>query len=91
MYSDAMNRTQVYLTDEETALLDGEAERTGASRSELIRRAIQAQYGTSDKASRRAALLASSGSWRDRSFTGKEYVDAIRGDLNKRLTRLGLK
>ncbi|MGH2759859.1 MAG: CopG family transcriptional regulator [Actinomycetota bacterium] len=86
-----MNRTQVYLTNDETALLDGEAERTGASRSELIRRAINAQYGRSNKALRREALLASAGSWRDRSFTGKEYVDTIRGDLNKRLSRLGLR
>lgn len=81
----------MYLTEEETALLDLAAERTGASRSELIRRAIHAQYGSSDTASRREALLASAGTWRDRPFTGKEYVDTIRGDLNKRLSQLGLK
>ncbi len=91
VYSDGVKRTQVYLTEEDTAVLDGEVRRTGASRSELIRRAIHAVYATSDKASRREALLASAGSWRDRSFTGKEYVDTIRGDLNKRLARLGLK
>jgi len=27
--------------------------------------------------------------WRDRTFTGAEYVDAMRGDLNERLKRLG--
>jgi hypothetical protein len=36
------------------------------------------------------ALQASAGSWADRDFTGAEYVDAIRGDLNVRLRRLGL-
>jgi hypothetical protein len=36
------------------------------------------------------ALQASAGSWRDRPFTGAEYVDTIRGDLNERLRRLGL-
>jgi hypothetical protein len=90
MYSDAVNRTQIYLTDDEVALLDGEAARTGASRSALIRRAIRSQYGTMDAEARRRAVLDSAGSWRDRSFSGSEYVEAIRGDLNKRLKRLGL-
>ena len=36
------------------------------------------------------ALDASAGSWSSRRFTGAEYVDAIRGDLNVRLRRLGL-
>jgi hypothetical protein len=90
MYSDVMNRTQIYLTDDEVALLDAEATRSGATRSELIRRAIRAQYGSMDADARRRALLASAGSWKDRTFTGEEYVEAIRGDLNKRLKRLGL-
>ena len=85
-----MNRTQIYLTDDEVALLEAEATRTGATRSELIRRAIRSQYGSVDADTRRKALLASAGVWRDRPFTGKEYVEAIRGDLNKRLKRLGL-
>ncbi len=34
-------------------------------------------------------LAASAGSWGGRAFTGAEYVDAIRGDLNDRLQRLG--
>lgn len=90
VYNDAVNRTQIYLTDEEVELLDGEAGRTGASRSALVRRAVRAQYGTLDTDARRKSLLASAGSWSDRSFSGREYVEAIRGDLNKRLSRLGL-
>lgn len=85
-----MERTQIYLRREEFALLDRESERTGASRSELIRRAIQRQYGEADTASKLEALRRSAGSWRNRRFTGAEYVDALRGDLNERLTRLGL-
>jgi Arc/MetJ-type ribon-helix-helix transcriptional regulator len=65
------------------------AARTGASRSELIRRAIRDRYGERDWATRRAALTASAGAWKDRGLTGTEYVDALRGDLNTRLERLG--
>lgn len=37
------------------------------------------------------ALKSSAGSWKGRRSSGAEYVDAIRGgDLNDRLTRLGL-
>lgn len=89
VYSDTMQRTQVYLSDTELALLDQAAARTGASRSELIRRAVQERYGDRDWEARRAALLGSAGSWRDRSQTGEEFVDAARGDLGERLERLG--
>lgn len=89
MYGDVM-RTQVTLGKEELELLDRAAKASGASRSELIRRAIHRAYGTGSKQERLAALDHSRGSWRGRDFTGTEYVDAIRGDLNERLARLGL-
>ncbi len=38
-------RTQIHLGDDELELLDEAAARSGAARSELIRRAIRAQYG----------------------------------------------
>ena len=85
-----MRRTQVYLGDDELELLDRAARATGASRSELIRRAIRRTYGTVSKADKLRALEASAGTWSDRPFTGAEYVGAIRGDLNERLRRLGL-
>ena len=90
MYSDVVKRTQIYLGDEELDLLEHEGERTGASQSELIRRAIRRQYGTLDFERKRAALRASAGVWKDRPFTGAEYVDMIRGDFNDRLRKLGL-
>ncbi|MGH2939269.1 MAG: ribbon-helix-helix protein, CopG family [Solirubrobacterales bacterium] len=87
-----MARTQVYLGEEELELLDRVAGETGASRSELIRRAVQASFGREGKDAKRAALQASAGSWRGRRSTGAEYVDAMRGgDVNERLARLGVK
>jgi predicted transcriptional regulator len=83
-------RTQITLSDEELALLDRAARASGASRSELIRRAIHTAYGSRSKEERTAALQRSAGSWRGRDFTGTDYVDAVRGDLNDRLSRLGL-
>lgn len=85
-----MGRTQIYLTDTELELLDRAGRETGASRSELVRRAIRSTFGERDVETRLAALRQGAGLWRDRSFTGAEYVDAIRGDLNERLARLGL-
>jgi len=85
-----MGRTQVYLGDEELELLDRVSLATGASRSELIRRAVRSAFGERTKADRLRALEASAGSWRGRRLTGAEQVEAIRGDLNERLGKLGL-
>jgi Arc/MetJ-type ribon-helix-helix transcriptional regulator len=83
-------RTQVTLNDQELELLDRAARATGASRSELIRRAIHSAYGSLNKQERTAALKRSAGAWRGRDFTGAEYVDAVRDNLDDRLSRLGL-
>ena len=40
-----MFRTQIHLSSNEIAILDRERARTGASRSELIRRAVREYYG----------------------------------------------
>jgi len=85
-----MGRTQVYLGSEELELLDRVSRVTGASRSELVRRAVRSTFGQGTKADKLRALEASGGSWRGRRFTGAEYVDSVRGDLDKRLSRLGL-
>jgi len=85
-----MGRTQVYLGEDELELLDRVAQATGASRSELIRRAIRGTFGEKTKAERRRALTASAGSWGGRRATGADYVDAMRGDLNERLRRFGV-
>ncbi len=90
VYSGVMGRTQVYLGRDELELLERVSRATGASRSELIRRAVRSAFGESTKAEKRQALDASAGSWSDRRFTGAEYVDTIRGDLTERLRRLGI-
>ena len=80
----------VPLTALELELLDREARRTGASRSELIRRAVRQAHGELTAGERIALLRGAFGVWRDRPFTGAESVDAIRGDLNERLRTLGI-
>lgn len=90
VYNAVVARTQVYLNAEELELLDRAAQATGASRSELIRRAVRRTYGRSEAEARVAALRRGAGLWRDRSFSGAEYVDRSRGDLNERLSQLGL-
>lgn len=90
MYSDGVHRTQIYLDDDEVALLTRESARTGASRSELIRRAVRSQYGVDTPESRLAALRASAGTWSDRSATGADYVEELRSDLGQRLEQVGL-
>jgi hypothetical protein len=88
-----MGRTQIYLTDQELELLDRAARASGASRSELIRRAVREQYGQEERTpeERLAGLRAARGVWRDRPFTGDDYVRAIRsGDMNANLRRLGV-
>jgi Arc/MetJ-type ribon-helix-helix transcriptional regulator len=87
-----MGRTQIYLGEDELELLDHASQETGASRSELVRRAVRATFGRQGKEERLEALRASAGSWKGRRRTGAEYVDAMRGgDLNERLSRLGVK
>jgi Arc/MetJ-type ribon-helix-helix transcriptional regulator len=87
-----MSRTQVYLGDGELELLERASRDTGASRSELIRRAVRATFGEQGKDERLRALKTSAGSWRGRRASGTEYVDALRGgDLNERLARLGVR
>jgi Arc/MetJ-type ribon-helix-helix transcriptional regulator len=87
-----MSRTQVYLGEGELELLDRASHDTGASRSELIRRAVRATFGERGADEKLRALQASAGSWQGQRASGAEYVDALRGgDLNDRLARLGVK
>jgi len=90
VYIDGMGRTQIYLGAEELELLDRMRAETGASRSELIRRAIRTTFGEQSQDARLEALRRSAGSWKRRAFSGAEYVEAIRGDVNERLRRVGL-
>lgn len=85
-----MHRMQIYLDGEEARLLGQAVARTGASRSELIRRAIRGQYAAQTARKRLAALRASAGTWRGYAGTGAQYVDDVRGDLAERFEQVEL-
>jgi hypothetical protein len=79
-----MERTQVYLTREESVALDALAAERGTTRSHLIREAIDATYLAPRRSQRDRLLetLAQLGPlWRDRPDVpdGKTYVERIRG------------
>jgi hypothetical protein len=53
---------------------------------------VRSTFGRQGKDEKLSGLRASAGSWRGRRRTGAEYVDAMRGgDLNERLSRLGVR
>jgi predicted transcriptional regulator len=87
MYTYIVERTQIYLSSEQAAALDREARRTGTTRSHLIREAIDRAYLTSPDRDRiLVGLRASAGAWKNRTETGEEYVERIRG--TERMARL---
>jgi predicted transcriptional regulator len=74
-----MQRTQIYLSEDELARLDREAERTGRTRSRLIRDAINRAYSHQvDMDEFERVLRESAGVLKGAPFTGQEYVEAIR-------------
>jgi hypothetical protein len=83
-----MGRTQIYLHDDELALLERAELESGASRSELIRRAVRHTYGGLSKEERLEALSQAAGIWRDRPFTTAEYLEELRRGWNDRLDQL---
>lgn len=85
-----VGRTQIYLGDDEIALLEQAERETGASRSELIRRAIHTAYAGTPADQRIAALLETAGAWPRRKETGAEIVEMLRGGLDRRLRELGM-
>lgn len=89
-----MNRTQIYLNDEQTARLDERAAAEGTSRSMLIRRAVDVYLSREEQD---AAI------WREQwqkaiegtagiapyLEEGMEYVEELRHQDAERLDRLG--
>lgn len=79
MYMYIMERTQIYLSKKQAATLDREAKRSGATRSHLIREAIERTYmATPDRERVAAALRATAGAWSDRPDDGATYVAKLR-------------
>jgi hypothetical protein len=79
MYTYIVDRTQIYLSREQAAALDREAQRRGTTRSHLIREAVDRTYLlTPDRERVLAALRDSAGAWRNRTESGEEYVERLR-------------
>lgn len=87
MYTYIMERTQIYLSDQEARVLQRLSNELGKSKSQLIRDAIDETY-LGRRVSGTAALRAvrrAAGSWQGRRESGAQYVDRIRSG---RLSRI---
>lgn len=77
-----MERTQIYLSEEEREALDRRAEESGQTRSHLIREAIAAYLQQPTKSELEQAIEANAGAWGKRSeaadVDGATYVERLR-------------
>ena len=77
-----MQRTQIYLTEEQGRLLKSRSQATGCTVSELIRAAIDGVYAPRRElttADRVRLARRTAGAWKEFPETGTEYVERIRG------------
>jgi hypothetical protein len=79
------HRTQITLSDAQYARLKEESKRTGASLSELIRRALEEAYQLPRLEDAQSALGDSFGAWGNRDFDGAKYVERLRRGMARRL------
>jgi hypothetical protein len=87
-----MQRTQVYLTDEQRRLLDRRARDAGVSMAEILRRMLDEGLGIRDaRADRVRAVDESAGILAD-DETWQEFLERVRrpGGADARLGDLGL-
>ncbi len=80
MYTYIVDRTQIYLTPNESAALERESIRTGKTRSQLIREAIDEIYGIRTQSDRlHAALEIAFGAWTEAAGEDRSaYLDDLR-------------
>ena len=78
MYIYTMDRTQIYLSEAEARALDREAARTGRSRSQLIREAVDQVYLGESGGEALAVLDSTAGAWKGRREAGARYVGRLR-------------
>jgi Arc/MetJ-type ribon-helix-helix transcriptional regulator len=85
--SNAMVRTQVYLTEQEHQALQAIARQTRKSQSELIREAVDTLVRQFDVRIRLEKIRAARGIWRDR--TDLPDFKALRGEWDRLLKEEG--
>ena len=78
------HRLQVTLDNDLYEALQSEADRTGASLAELVRRSVADRLGVQSIADRLAILDRTAGIWRDRDESGTELQAELRGALATR-------
>jgi len=90
MYTYIVDRTQIYLTPEESAALERASIKTGKTRSQLIREAIDEKYGMGPSLDEfMAALNAATGIWKNRRERDPAaYIEEGRRIEQDRLERL---
>ena len=79
------HRTQITLTDEQYRFLREESAVSGQSLAELVRRAIVNCYGPASAEDLASAIEVSFASWSGRDIDGANYVDCLRGGMERRL------
>jgi predicted transcriptional regulator len=85
MYIYTMDRTQIYLSETQAAALDRVASRTGRSRSQLIREAIDRTFLGESSTDALAILDSTAGAWKGRRENGAAYVRRLRRGRPARL------
>jgi hypothetical protein len=78
------HRLQVTLDDELFQALQSEADRTGASLAEVVRRSVAERFGVLSVAERLALLDRTAGMWADRDQSGVNYQMELRRGLADR-------
>lgn len=77
-----MQRTQVYLTEEQGRFLKSRSQATGCTVSELVRAAIDGVYAPRRElttADRVRLARRTAGAWKEFPETGADYIERIRG------------
>ncbi len=89
MYTYIVERTQIYLTEGESAALDRLAQTTGRTRSQLIREAIEARYLARPDVEQSLRVIEEAfGAWAGAGRPdGAAFVETARpGNLARRIT-----
>ena len=90
MYTYVVERTQIYLSANQSAALERAARETGLTKSQLIRDAIDEKYGTKPSLEEFLAVLdAAFGAWREEPGEDRSaYLREMRRAGARRLARL---